>query len=237
MENQTQTKSIPGWIITKTLAFFKTLTFSKIFKFIFVFLIITVYTLLLGRMYLARYTGSMARYAWTNNALETYEQTSNLTLMTQDLSKTIDDNGYFSISNYVFIPEINEVQFTLRYNDSTVDTLENFYTDVSEIGETFVFTLTDNYGNVYDTYKYISKSNFIYNFRRLVFEGVDIDNAGTLYLNIYYINDVSKASPIYTSFRLYDKDTRAYESDLKINTNKPEEAKFIQSPVFKYNDN
>ncbi|MBE6606339.1 MAG: hypothetical protein E7635_04810 [Ruminococcaceae bacterium] len=188
-------------------------------------------------MFLARYTGSMAKYAWTNNAIKTYEQTTDFTLMTQNLSKTIDDNGYFSISNYVYIPEINEVQFTVRYNNSTVDTLENFYTDVSDIGETFVFTLTDNNGNVYDSYKYLSKSNLIYNFRRLVFEGVDLSNAGTLYLNVYYINDVSKSSKIYTSFQLYNEDANSFESNLKINTNKPKEAKFTQSPVFKYNDN
>lgn len=237
MENKKQTNSILFLIKEKLLTSLKKLTFSKIIKFIFVLLIIAVYTLLFGRMFLARYTGSMAKYAWTNNAIKTYEQTTDFTLMTQNLSKTIDDNGYFSISNYVYIPEINEVQFTVRYNNSTVDTLENFYTDVSDIGETFVFTLTDNNGNVYDSYKYLSKSNLIYNFRRLVFEGVDLSNAGTLYLNVYYINDVSKSSKIYTSFQLYNEDANSFESDLKINTNKPKEAKFTQSPVFKYNDN
>jgi len=237
MENKKQTNSILFSIKEKLLTSLKKLTFSKIIKFIFVLLIIAVYTLLLGRMFLARYTGSMAKYAWTNNAIKTYEQTTDFTLMTQNLSKTIDDNGYFSISNYVYIPEINEVQFTVRYNNSTVDTLENFYTDVSDIGETFVFTLTDNNGNVYDSYKYLSKSNLIYNFRRLVFEGVDLSNAGTLYLNVYYINDVSKSSKIYTSFQLYNEDANSFESNLKINTNKPKEAKFTQSPVFKYNDN
>ena len=237
MENKKQTNSILFLIKEKLLTSLKKMTFSKIIKFIFVLLIIAVYTLLLGRMFLARYTGSMAKYAWTNNAIKTYEQTTDFTLMTQNLSKTIDDNGYFSISNYVYIPEINEVQFTVRYNNSTVDTLENFYTDVSDIGETFVFTLTDNNGNVYDSYKYLSKSNLIYNFRRLVFEGVDLSNAGTLYLNVYYINDVSKSSKIYTSFQLYNEDANSFESDLKINTNKPKEAKFTQSPVFKYNDN
>ncbi|MBQ7821385.1 MAG: hypothetical protein IJ391_03790, partial [Clostridia bacterium] len=171
---------------SKPMRFFRKLTIGKIFKFIAVFLIAAVYVLLIGRMLLARNYGIMNRYVWTENALYEYSASpESFSVMSHQLSESIDEDGYYHISNYTYVPEISELQITVRYNNSTLDKLDTYYTDRSDVGETFVFTLEDDKGNIYDTYKYASSSNFIYNFRRLIFEGIDFENVGTLYLNIY----------------------------------------------------
>ena len=216
----------------------KKITFGKIMKFIAVMLIVTVYVLLLGRMALAKDRGMMSKYiVFTDSAVEQYESSpDNFTVMSQQLSESIDDGGYYRISSYAFLPELGELQLTVRYNNSTLETLKAYYGDISIADEVFVFTLSDSSGKVYDRYKFAASSNIIYNFRRIVFEGVDFENAGTLYLNVYYVCDASKSAPMSLSFKLYDEKNTTYESKLKISNKHSYAEKFKDSPVFVYED-
>lgn len=218
--------------------FLKKITFGKVMKFIAVMLIITVYVLLFGRMALAKDRGMMSKYiVCTDNAAELYEASpDDFSVMSQQLSESIDDDGYYRISSFAFLPELGELQLTVRYNNSTVDTLKAYYGDISTEGEIFVFTLSDSSGKVYDRYKYAASSNIIYNFRRIAFEGVDFENAGTLYLNVYYVGDTSKSAPLSISFKLYDEKNTTFESKIKIGNKREYAEKFKGSPVFVYDN-
>ena len=211
----------------------KHLSIKKIIKYLFILLIIAVYALILGRILLSKPTGVMKSYVYTQTSVEQINASpDNLELLTQQITKKIDDNGYYHISDFVYVPRIGELQFTLRYNNSTVDALKTFYPDFVRAGETFVCTLSDKNGNVYDEYKFISSSNIIYNFRRIVFEGVDFDNAGTLYLNIYYVSDISESSPMHVSFLLYDDEKTSTQSKIKADKTNPKVNSFNNSPAF-----
>ena len=179
------------------------LTIGRIFKFIAVLLIATVYILLIGRMVLAKNFGIMNRYVWTENSLEAYKESpEDFRILSQQLPESIDKTGFYHISNFVYVPLTQELQVNVRYNNSTLDTLDSYYDDRSGNGEVFVFTLVDSNGKVYDTYSYASSSNIIYNFRRLIFEDVSLDGIESLTLNVYYANDASSDSPMKKSFRL-----------------------------------
>ena len=202
------------------------ITVGKILKYIVYLLIFSVYLLLIGRIILSRPSGDMKKFIITDTGCD-YE---NAQVLTQELGKSIDKNGYFHISNLSYIKNTKELQITVRYNNSTIDKLEEMYGEVSDKGEIFVFTITDSEGNVYDEYRYEDKSNLIYNFRRLVFDNIDFGTASSLRLNVYYINDATSTSPIYTDFLIYDKDVEEYASDIKFsasNSLKP-------SPTFLY---
>ena len=199
----------------KISVFFKKVTLGKILKYISYLLILAVYVLLIGRIMLSHPSGDMKKYIITD-ADHHYESEQ---VLTQKLSKSIDDNGYFHISNLGYLKNTNELQITVRYNNSTLDKLEAMYGKVSDKGETFVFLLTDTDGKVYDKYQYLDKSNLIYNYRRLIFEDVDFENTDSLRLGIFYVNDVTKTSPIYTDFLIYDKDNTEYTSELKFGMN------------------
>jgi hypothetical protein len=72
-------------------------------------------------------------------------------------------------------------------------------------GETFVFILSDDAGNVYTKYRFDAKSRPLYEFRRLVFEGVKLDAASVLYLDVFYGEDVSESSKMRETFSVFDK--------------------------------
>ncbi len=128
-------------------------------------------------------------------------------------------DGKFAASHVYYIPSEKQVQVTVRYNNSTLKMLMEDYSLSAEPNfEPFVFTLTDGMGNTYTEYKYISVKKNMYNYRRLVFDGVDLNsliveepafNATEeevnafkeitkdkfLVLNIYYKDDVLLSEP------------------------------------------
>ena len=96
---------------------------------------------------------------------------------------------------------------------------EDFSLDSIPDGEPFVFILEDNLGNVYTEYKYTSDKKNIYNYRRLLFDGIDMnaektveENGNeitkkfeTLTLKAYYKDSVLLSEP-YATITVYDTD-------------------------------
>lgn len=215
----------------------KGFSIGKFFKSIGMLLIAAVYVLLIGRMLLARPVGEMREYLWTDKSAEYFNASpDDFKPMKQQLEQVIDDNGYYHISKLAYIDDIGELQITVRYNNSTLEKLDGFYSDRVDAGESFVFTLTDDSGKLYDTYKYASSENFIYNFRRLVFENVDIASANKLYLNVFYANDISSSSPMFVSFKVYDSEASEIKSEVKYGKGSASSDDLYDSPAFMIKD-
>lgn len=111
---------------------------------------------------------------------------------------------------------IGEVQFTVRYNSrSTINRLMRLYSLTERPnGEAFVYILYDNNGNKYTEYIFAEGQKPLYEFRRIVFPGVDLSNVKNLYLDVYYIGDVRKPTmtesaahkTMYANFMIYTRD-------------------------------
>ena len=53
-----------------------------------------------------------------------------------NITRTEKNYGYFSVAQVVFIPEINQLQILVQYNDSTLKALKSDYADdFSSLGE------------------------------------------------------------------------------------------------------
>ena len=108
-----------------------------------------------------------------------------------------DENyGYFSITDYTIIPDANQIQTTIRYNNSTLrHTAEDFGLADVPARDSHVFDVTllfaidltpenedDNLGNDEESVKFVrchgsvtlSEQKNLYNFRQMVF---DLDSA------------------------------------------------------------
>lgn len=131
-------------------------------------------------------------------------------------SKEYIHYGQFHTSNPIYVPSAGEVQITLRYNDEGVEELLSTYGLSEEPqGELFVYTLTDGV-NTYTDYSFVSDSRFTYEYRRLVFTGVEFEGVDELELMIYYVGDgtVDLAAP-YEYFTVYLSDIPLQEYDMK----------------------
>lgn len=147
-----------------------------------------------------------------------------LKLVTQDqnnITRTEKNYGYFSVADVVFIPEINQLQILVKYNDSTLKALkEDYADDFAELGDGYPdsekdwYDVTvvlardltpdnaeDNFGNGRESVELTriqptrvsgTAHKDRYSYRRLVFDDIPLD-ALTLavYADFYYVGDVA----------------------------------------------
>ena len=128
------------------------------------------------------------------------------------ITRAKENYGYFSIEDFVIIPEARQVQIIFRYNNYTIKKIDEKY-NLGEITdrtiELFEVTLvktedmtpdisSDNYDESkliktrYHASQVIEAQTMLYNYRRIVFENVDIDeNTFGLFADIYYVGAIN----------------------------------------------
>ena len=136
--------------------------------------------------------------------------------------------GYFAITQSLIISDIDQVQFVLRYNNSTLEHTKNDF-KLSEIPKredivyevilTVMYDLTpdikdDNDGKKPDTVKYetigeqsacVKAQKTLYNYRKFVFDDIEItDDVIGVYADFYYVGDVDYEKTPYGTLCLYD---------------------------------
>lgn len=134
--------------------------------------------------------------------------------------------GYFGVAEYYFIPQADQVQVVLRYNNSTLKHLAEDY-GLAEIpdksGAYFDVTLLhvtdltpDNEADNADPATLLSvryqptevkrDTTSLYTYYRLVFDGVHIDEQAVshVFLDVYYVDDLDYEKAPYGTLLLYD---------------------------------
>lgn len=128
------------------------------------------------------------------------------------ITRAEENYGYFSIEDFVIIPEARQVQIIFRYNNNTIKKIAEKY-NLGEITdrtqELFEVTLvktedmtpdvsTDNYDESkliktrYHASEVIEAHTLLYNYYRIVFENVDIDeDTFGLFADIYYVGAIN----------------------------------------------
>ncbi len=181
------------------------------------FLVISVFAILFWRMFSSQNPKQASELIWTKNSYAAYETLGNdLLIYTQDVGKTFDKDGKFSIYELRYIPGTEELQFTIRYNKSTIGQLANELTKEAqkELGDAFteadivreetlpqypfVFALRDNKGNVYTESEYNTFTKGRYLYVRIAFSGVKLfDVKKTTPSSYFPTPDVENSSYIY----------------------------------------
>lgn len=156
-------------------------------------LVFAVFAILLWRIFSSKLPGSASEVIWTKNSYAAYEKLGDdLLIYTQDVGTVFDEDGKFSLYEFHYIPSAKEVQFTVRFNKSTIDRLAEELTEEKQkaLGEAFTdadaitpemlgelpfaFALHDEDGNVYTAYEYTTFEKNRYTYVRLAFSGIDL---------------------------------------------------------------
>ena len=170
------------------------------------------------------------KYLMGNDALyEAYEEHGKDLILQYQLQDTITlaeyNRGYFSVTQYVFIPEARQVQLVFRYNNSTIKHLAVDYElevvpDKSEdLFDVTLVTTTDktpenredNANTEHLTMERYYPTTFkrtetsLYTYYRFVFDNVEI-TPDMLYVfaDVYYMGDLNYDERPYGTLCLYD---------------------------------
>lgn len=175
------------------------------------------------------YTASPDTFEIYSYTLESYykESAENTERVTRNIM-TEKLNIKFTATEYM--ASTNELQFTVRYNEATAREYA-----ANDEGETFIFLLRDDKGNVYGDYSYQGyEQNFMgskrYNYRRFVFHDIDLSEIETLTMYVYPTNAVISDKSHVDSIIIYD----AYLPLTKKEFTPPSEAQSLSpAPVTK----
>lgn len=179
--------------------------------------VIGIFALLLWRIFSSKNPQKASDLIWTQRSYAAYkEYGSDLLMYTQDLKKVFEEDGKFSIYELRYIPASSEIQFTIRYNKSTLDTLAEELTENKrkELGDAFteadiitvnklpempfVFALRDDQGNAYTESEYTTFTKGRYTYLRIAFSGVDLFDVEKQTPSSYFPTpDVENSSYIY----------------------------------------
>ncbi len=160
-------------------------------------------------------------------AVQTQYQKDNITAVP-------DKNyGYFGVTDAKFIPEAGQVQVLFRYNNSTIRHLKEDYKlpempsrdeELYDVTLYVVYDLTpevtsDNAGDVpeavkgvrYHATSSVAEKKNLYNFRKLVFDNVDLTPEEhpilAVYVDFYYVGDLDYGKESYGTLPLYFYDS------------------------------
>jgi len=208
---------------------------GRIVKYLCIAVVFAVIAFLLWRAFVSDVPPDSMNDLVMNDALaEAYEKEGKLTLTYKeyDNATRADKNyGYFFITRVDIIPEANQIQLVLRYNNSTVSSLKKDYglekepareEDLFDLTLVSVTDLTpenknDNAAKDFDpevmkktryfpTESYtVSDQKNMYNYRKFVFEDVPIEELTlALYVDIYYNEDINYENDAYGTLCIWD---------------------------------
>ena len=205
---------------------------GRVIKGLFVLFVVAVNAIILWRVFFSANIPESLEALTVNEPLRTaYEQHGEeLTLQYQNQKTTTyakSNRGYFSVVEYVFIPEAEQVQVVFRYNNSTLRHLAADY-GLAEIpdkaGEYFDVTLlhvtdltpdTDADNNDpaalssirYKPTDVKRDTTSLYTYYRYVFDGIHVDEQAIshVFLDVYYLNDLNYEKDPYGTLLLYDQ--------------------------------
>lgn len=154
--------------------------FGKIIKIIFTSVILLLCALFIGRIFLLTDKSVLAEISPDEINRAAYSSSGGkLTLLTHKQYDELSKEGLFGSYALVYIKEAKQLQFTVRYNDSIYK-----YTDYAE-GTEFTYFLYNTKTEEYIAASRVdSAERFMYNYNRLVFDGIDTELGGDWYLYV-----------------------------------------------------
>ena len=118
------------------------------------------------------------------------------------------------VTNMHYVPELKQVQVTFRWNQNAEEKLlKDYNLEMLPNTELFRFVLSDEKDNVYSDLSYVASDRYVYEYRRLVFENVDVKSVKELYLNIYFVGAASSVP--YEKLMVYDYNIKTFTVEVE----------------------
>lgn len=185
---------------------------GRIIKYLFIGLLLFIYLISIWRICSAKDPKSVTEFRWNTasyNAMTASPETFGI--LTSECPDYIDDDGLFAVSGVMRLGEdvmgkgLGQLQVTVRYNDSTVKrVIEKYGLESPPAGEPFIYILEDSDGNRYRAYQYADSSRLMYNYRRLIFDGIDFSGREYFTLFMYFVNDVDPDSGCISALEVWN---------------------------------
>ncbi len=198
---------------------------GKSIKYFFYLVILAINVIMLWRVFFSGDPSEIKPLIANEKLVSLYkEQGSDIVLQTQK-QRALAESGRFSVTDCVFIPEANQIQITVRYNNSTLRRLkEDFELSETPNRENELFDITivkttdltpdDEEDNLdrerlkeerfYSSAEAKTAYTRLYTYKKFVFDNIDKKDAVGLFVDIYYNEDMDYSESPYDVLCIYD---------------------------------
>lgn len=154
---------------------------SRIAKRIFIGFILVLVLVILGRILLLEDDSLLSELYSTEAAEVAYGELGKTAFKTHKIPTSLAPDGYYSANGLIFVESEGELQVTSRYNDS----LYNYLSAPADAE--FTWTLVDKANEVtYEGKILETGKKYMYNYTKLSFSDVEIEEDSELYLFMHY---------------------------------------------------
>lgn len=150
----------------------------KILKFIIVAMLLSFVGFIAFRIMMTSDRSTLKEICLTESNIAAYKADGKDAFLASDIPNDMSADGYYTAYAMTFCPEGEEIQITVRYNDSLFEK----YLPGATAGNIY-FVLKDKDGNEVSKAKTLAeKERYFYNHLRLSFEDVVLSEDSELYL-------------------------------------------------------
>jgi len=213
--------------------FHKQRVIGRVFKGLIVLLVLAINVILVWRVFFSTQTPKTISPLQANESLvSAYEEHGDgLTLRYQDqasITRAEGNYGYFSVTQCVFIPEAEQVQIVVRYNNSTIRHLaQDFELSETPAREEHLFDVTlvkttdktpnDSSDNskleALSVTRYTPNANYLrdytslYTYYRYTFDNISVDDLTVgVFVDIFYVGAIDYNAKAYGTLCIYSDD-------------------------------
>lgn len=210
----------------------------RITKYIVLAISFFIYAFFILRLCTAADPKEVTRVQWNAVAEAAYQSDpEGFSVLEQEPAAFITSDGKFWISNVLYLPSAKQLQVTIKFNNSTLKYLrreladaknaeavangeieegQTLYTedDITLPDEAFDYSLLDDQGTRYHPTTVTVEKKQNYNYRVLVFDGIDMEEAFTVYADIYYVGSVDYEKAPYGSLQAWHAEMPAETRDV-----------------------
>ncbi len=196
-------------------------------KFIILAISLFIYAFFILRLCTSGDPKTVTSVQWNDIAEAAYQNDpEGFTVLEQEPSAFITADGRFWISNVLYLPSAKQLQVTVKFNNSTLKYLrreiaeaknkaaiengeikegEVLYTenDIVLPDEAFDYSLLDDHGVRYHPSSVSSDKKQNYNYRILIFDDIDMEEAFTVYVDMYYVGALDYEKAPYGSLQAW----------------------------------
>lgn len=188
----------------------------SVFFTLFVFFLIGLVTF---RLIASKPPKEMKQLLWDQSLVEICAQSPDTEIQLITSYDSFSEDGMFSVYSIYYIPALEQIQFTVRYNNRVLNYLEEDHPGAKQTeGEIYRYRLRDDHGKFYTDYSYVTDSKMGYTYRRLIFSGISLKDVSAVYVDVYYHDDYAPTlDPRHTMY-VYRYDfavNKVYDADIR----------------------
>ncbi len=198
---------------------------GKIIKYSFYFVIIAINAIMLWRIFFSGDPSEIKPLIANEKLVSVYNEKENDLILKTQKQKALAESGRFTVTDCVFIPEAEQIQVTVRYNNSTLRRLaEDFELSAVPDRKNELFDITvvkttdltpdDNEDNLdknqlkedrfYPTGEAKTAYTSLYTYKKFVFDNIVWEDAVGLFVDIYYNENMDYSDSPYDVLCIYD---------------------------------